>query len=386
MRRHLLVLWCISLLVPTAPASAQEMAPVLRQPAPQSRPAVLHRVEQLWRAEVALAAGLVRYGSTERVVARTRHLERLGIATPGDLRVLAGNARDAAKARSSARTVRAAEASGPVLQRALAAVRLLYPTLPTDLDALQVAAALDAAAADGENRSITSWLRWARAAVSRGDLRTTGVNPSAVPAVLEPGVVVKSTTDDIAALYVDAATVRAQWEAYLDLQVRKVAATPIATGVFEQWRRTSPRRMAAVLTAVGAIGQPYVFAARGPTAFDCSGLTAYAWGQAGLALRTSSAAQHGQVDHVRSATALRPGDLVLRVDARMAMPGESSGHVGIVAAEVDGDLLVVHASNVADAVRSTEITDTRAWTLGKVRLAEERTDLPLPLVPIVRQR
>jgi len=46
----------------------------------------------------------------------------------------------------------------------------------------------------------------------------------------------------------------------------------------------SQRAQVAVQTALDQIGDPYVYGAAGPDAFDCSGLTMYAWNAAGVAL------------------------------------------------------------------------------------------------------
>ncbi len=58
------------------------------------------------------------------------------------------------------------------------------------------------------------------------------------------------------------------------------------------------------------LGVAYRFAAESPgVAFDCSGLTKYAWGQAGVSLPHQSAAQYGSIPHISQAE-VQPGDLV----------------------------------------------------------------------------
>jgi cell wall-associated NlpC family hydrolase len=57
------------------------------------------------------------------------------------------------------------------------------------------------------------------------------------------------------------------------------------------------------------IGRPYVWGASGPSAFDCSGLTAYVWAKAGVYLSHSTYAQWDEGRHV-SRSQLVPGDLV----------------------------------------------------------------------------
>jgi peptidoglycan DL-endopeptidase CwlO len=69
------------------------------------------------------------------------------------------------------------------------------------------------------------------------------------------------------------------------------------------------RAQVAVRAALAQVGKPYQWGAAGPNSFDCSGLTMYAWGQAGVSLPHSSAMQYGVTTHV-SSSALQPGDLL----------------------------------------------------------------------------
>ncbi|MGS0687272.1 C40 family peptidase [Nakamurella sp. GG22] len=65
---------------------------------------------------------------------------------------------------------------------------------------------------------------------------------------------------------------------------------------------------AAVAAALSKEGSAYVYGAAGPSAFDCSGLTSWAWAQAGVTIPRTSGGQAGlpQV----SLSELQPGDLV----------------------------------------------------------------------------
>jgi cell wall-associated NlpC family hydrolase len=65
----------------------------------------------------------------------------------------------------------------------------------------------------------------------------------------------------------------------------------------------------AVDTALAQVGDPYVWGAGGPNAFDCSGLTQYAFSAAGFSLPHSSTAQSGMGQAV-SRSELQPGDLL----------------------------------------------------------------------------
>jgi cell wall-associated NlpC family hydrolase len=65
----------------------------------------------------------------------------------------------------------------------------------------------------------------------------------------------------------------------------------------------------AVDTALAQLGDPYVWAAAGPNAFDCSGLTQFAYKAAGVTLPHSSKSQSTMGSYVAKSD-LKPGDLV----------------------------------------------------------------------------
>jgi len=66
---------------------------------------------------------------------------------------------------------------------------------------------------------------------------------------------------------------------------------------------------AAVDTALAQLGKPYVWGGAGPNGFDCSGLTQFAYGAAGIALPHSSRMQAG-VGTLVAPGGMQPGDLV----------------------------------------------------------------------------
>ncbi len=70
----------------------------------------------------------------------------------------------------------------------------------------------------------------------------------------------------------------------------------------------NPGAQAAVNFAINQIGLPYVFAAAGPSSYDCSGLTMRAWQQAGVYMPHSADAQYRMFPHVPIGDA-QPGDL-----------------------------------------------------------------------------
>ncbi len=83
----------------------------------------------------------------------------------------------------------------------------------------------------------------------------------------------------------------------------------------------NPQAQTAVDTALAQIGKWYRFAAAGPTEFDCSGLTMYAWAAAGFSLPHSAAAQYAMLPHVPIGQ-VQAGDLVFY--------GSPIHHVGMV--------------------------------------------------------
>jgi peptidoglycan DL-endopeptidase CwlO len=71
----------------------------------------------------------------------------------------------------------------------------------------------------------------------------------------------------------------------------------------------NPRAQTAVEAALSQVGKPYQWGAAGPNSYDCSGLTMWAWGQAGVSLPHNSGAQYAATPRVDSSD-LAPGDLV----------------------------------------------------------------------------
>jgi cell wall-associated NlpC family hydrolase len=66
----------------------------------------------------------------------------------------------------------------------------------------------------------------------------------------------------------------------------------------------------AIDAAKQELGATYVWGTAGPDTYDCSGLTSWAWAQAGVYLPHSSQAQYDALPHVASMAEAQPGDLL----------------------------------------------------------------------------
>jgi cell wall-associated NlpC family hydrolase len=107
---------------------------------------------------------------------------------------------------------------------------------------------------------------------------------------------------------------------------------------------TSPGAAIAVRAALSQVGVPYVFAAAQPgVGFDCSGLTMWAWAQAGVSLPHFAAAQYNSLPHV-PADQLQPGDLVFFYS--------DLGHMGMYV----GNGMFVHAPRTGDVVKVSPLS------------------------------
>ncbi len=98
----------------------------------------------------------------------------------------------------------------------------------------------------------------------------------------------------------------------------------------------------AVDTAKAQLGKAYSWGASGPSTFDCSGLTMYAWAAAGVGLPHSSRAQYSVLPHVPM-DALAPGDLVFY--------GNPIHHVGIYV----GGGQYINAPQTGDVVKVSSV-------------------------------
>ncbi|MEV0169633.1 NlpC/P60 family protein [Streptomyces sp. NPDC050803] len=107
----------------------------------------------------------------------------------------------------------------------------------------------------------------------------------------------------------------------------------------------SGRAMAAYQAAQSKIGSPYVYGASGPSSFDCSGLTSWAFAQAGVSIPRTSQAQASAGTRIYSQSDLKVGDLVIFYS--------DQHHVGFYA----GNGQILHAPRTGTVVRYESINN-----------------------------
>jgi cell wall-associated NlpC family hydrolase len=108
----------------------------------------------------------------------------------------------------------------------------------------------------------------------------------------------------------------------------------------------------AIDAAMSQLGKPYRYATAGPDSYDCSGLTHYAWGRAGVYLPRNSRAQMAATPRVPAAAA-QPGDLIFYYSP--------ISHVGIYL----GGGQLVHAPNSGTVVKVASVSWNKVTAVGR---------------------
>lgn len=115
----------------------------------------------------------------------------------------------------------------------------------------------------------------------------------------------------------------------------------------------SPQAGIAIKAALSQLGIRYRWGASSPgVAFDCSGLTQWAWAKAGVSIPRVSRSQYSSLNRVPVSQA-QPGDLLFSQ--------QSFFHVGIYI----GNGQMIHAPRTGDVVKISSVTWTRVLGVGR---------------------
>lgn len=150
---------------------------------------------------------------------------------------------------------------------------------------------------------------------------------------------------------------RARSEAAARAERRQAELEAAEKAAAEQQRReeaASSKAAVAVQTALAQVGKPYQWGGSGPSSFDCSGLTGYAWRAAGVSLPHNSRMQYSATTRVSSSD-LRPGDLLFFYSP--------ISHVGIYI----GDGRMVDAPYSGKSVRVRSVAGSGYHSIGRPR-------------------
>ena len=148
---------------------------------------------------------------------------------------------------------------------------------------------------------------------------------------------------------------------YVEARSETAAQVAISTGMSPEevqnaWAEGDLGGQRAALAALTQVGVPYKrYTEEEGVSFDCSGLTGYAWGRAGVDLPRSSRFQYRSAD---------------RVDPEHARVGDLAWYPGHIMLYLGVDSLVVHSPARGRTVEYGTLSEDRA---GWVRFADPLT-------------
>lgn len=117
----------------------------------------------------------------------------------------------------------------------------------------------------------------------------------------------------------------------------------------------SSKAGAAIRAALSQLGVRYRFGSKAPgVSFDCSGLTSWAWGVAGVGIPRTSRTQYAGLNRIPTA-AIQPGDLIFT--------GYPIHHVGMYV----GNGQMVHAPRTGDVVKVSAVYWSRVVGVARPR-------------------
>ncbi|MGB3302315.1 C40 family peptidase [Gordonia sp. (in: high G+C Gram-positive bacteria)] len=173
---------------------------------------------------------------------------------------------------------------------------------------------------------------------------------AAKSAVLAGSIAIGGSLAFAAAPAADAAPITIPNVGTFDIPGLPPQATPKAPNL-NLGNSQQARAEKALRAAESKIGSPYVYGAAGPNAFDCSGLTSWAFRQAGKTIPRDSYGQLGGGTPVAGLGNAKPGDILVF---------NGGGHVGIYA----GNGMFVHSSTEGVPVKKDRVKE---WNLLSIR-------------------
>jgi cell wall-associated NlpC family hydrolase len=179
------------------------------------------------------------------------------------------------------------------------------------------------------------------------------VDAGSAAAAQLPTIAVAATTDSIATSAAAALATLDTPSYALRLQNTAVAVAASLevdpAGIYLAWLATDRLHQVALLSALTQVGVPYHRnSSKAGVGFDCSGLTAFAWGQAGVDLARNSGAQLRNAA-ARARETAQAGDLLY-------YPGHVMMWLGV-------DNLIVHAVQRGRPVEVGHVTDRKVRRL-----------------------
>lgn len=193
-----------------------------------------------------------------------------------------------------------------------------------ELDDLERSAATDLASLEGQKKSLTTLREQSEAKITESKTLLARLTAEEQ----------KRIADEEA---------RAEAAARAQAEGTTGSGAETTTGTETTTTAGSSRGAKALAFAKSQIGKPYRYAAAGPDAYDCSGLTSAAWRAAGISLPRTSSAQY-RVGKPVAKGDLQPGDLVFFYS--------DISHVGLYA----GNGQLIHSPRPGKTVQYTSMS------------------------------
>lgn len=205
-----------------------------------------------------------------------------------------------------------------------------------------------AAAAEAEARQAEQLSRsQARAALN--ETSSAAASPSTTAAASPSATSSASASASASASQSSSRAAREQSATPSATRLARPSATPTPTKTKKVEEKTeapvaapsSSRAKTVINAALAQVGKGYRLGTMGPSTFDCSGLTSYAYRQVGITLPRTSRAQYTGAGRAVSVSNIQPGDLVFYYSG--------PSHVAIYI----GNGRIVHAANPRSGVTTT---------------------------------